>query len=177
MNGQSVRQVLLRPSATYAKPKSVQSFGRAALAAIVAVMLAQTLFLVWGCDWDLCGDEAEYWAWSRKLDWSYFSRGPAVAWMIRLGTELLGWLSLKLTGSLMFAVRFPCVVLGGITGWGVYRLAGLTIKSAAHQPHRRVAASCHSRSCARWCDRDERHSTRVLLGLGGRLVLSGDPTR
>ena len=130
MNGQSVRQVLLRPSATYAKPKSVQSFGRAALAAIVAVMLAQTLFLVWGCDWDLCGDEAEYWAWSRKLDWSYFSRGPAVAWMIRLGTELLGWLSLKLTGSLMFAVRFPCVVLGGITGWGVYRLAGLTIKSA-----------------------------------------------
>ena len=97
--------------------------------AIVAVMLAQTVFLLWGCDWDLCGDEAEYWAWSRKLDWSYFSRGPVVAWLIRLGTELLGGLSLKLTGSLMFAVRFPCVILGGLTAWAVYRLAVLTTSS------------------------------------------------
>ena len=53
-------------------------------------MLAQTVFLLWGCDWDLCGDEAEYWAWSRKLDWSYFSRGPVIAWLIRLGTEAPG---------------------------------------------------------------------------------------
>ena len=58
-------------------------------------MLAQTVFLLWGCDWDLCGDEAEYWAWSRELDWSYFSRGPVVAWLIRLGTELFGGLSLR----------------------------------------------------------------------------------
>ena len=101
-------------------------FARAALAATVAVMLAQTVFLLWGCDWDLCGDEAEYWAWSRKLAWSYFSRGPVIAWLIRLGTELLGGLSLKLTGSLMFAVRFPCVILGGLTAWAIYRLAVLT---------------------------------------------------
>jgi 4-amino-4-deoxy-L-arabinose transferase-like glycosyltransferase len=96
------------------------------LAAVVAVMLAQTVFLLWGCDWDLCGDEAEYWAWSRKLAWSYFSRGPVIAWLIRLGTELLGDASLKLTGSLMFAVRFPCVILGGLTAWAIYRLAVLT---------------------------------------------------
>ena len=63
------------------------------LAAILMVMLAQTVFLVWGCDWDLCGDEAEYWAWSRKLDWSYYSRGPVIAWLIRLGTEILGGLA------------------------------------------------------------------------------------
>ncbi len=102
---------------------------RVALAAIVAVMLAQTVFLLWGCDWDLCGDEAEYWVWSRKLDWSYFSRGPVIAWLIRLGTELLGGLSLKLTGSLMFAVRFPCVVIGGLTAWAIFRLVVLTTGS------------------------------------------------
>jgi 4-amino-4-deoxy-L-arabinose transferase-like glycosyltransferase len=102
------------------------AYARAALAAILAVMVGQTVFLLWGCDWDLCSDEAEFWAWSRRLAWSYFARGPVIAWLIRAGTESLGGLSLKLTGSLMFAVRFPCVILGGLTAWGVYRLAVMT---------------------------------------------------
>ena len=109
-------------------PKSSTRFPACAAGAILAVMLAQTVFLLWGCDWDLCGDEAEFWAWSRKLDWSYFSRGPVIAWLIRLGTELFGGMSLKLTGSLMFAVRFPCVILGGLTAWAVYRLTVLTTR-------------------------------------------------
>ena len=54
-------------------------------------MLCQVAFLVFGCDWDLCNDEAEYWAWSRQLDWSYYSRGPLIAWLIRLATECSGW--------------------------------------------------------------------------------------
>ena len=137
------------------KPTKSDPFARVAAGAILAVMLAQTVFLIWGCDWDLCGDEAEYWAWSRKLGWSYFSRGPAVAWMIRLGTEVLGGLSLKLTGSLMFAVRFPCVVLGGLTAWGVYRLVVLTTESNRTAADRRVASSGDSDPGARWSDRDE----------------------
>ncbi len=36
-------------------------------------------------------------------------------------------MSVKLTGSLMLAVRLPAVVLGGLTAWGVFRLASLTI--------------------------------------------------
>ena len=82
-----------------------QGFARWALAAIVGVMGLQTVFLLVGCDWDFCGDEAEYWAWSRRLDWSYFSRGPLIAWLIRLATELFGGLSKWLTGSPMFAAR------------------------------------------------------------------------
>ena len=54
--------------------------------AICAVMFCQVVFLVFGCDWDFCNDEAEYWAWSRRLDWSYYSRGPLIAWLIRLST-------------------------------------------------------------------------------------------
>ncbi len=129
MTAQSRRAPAFRLSATYSLAPESHSVARVAAGAIVAVMLAQTVFLVWGCDWDLCGDEAEYWSWSRKLDWSYYSRGPAVAWLIRLGTELFGALSLKLTGSLMFAVRFPCVILGGLTAWAIYRLAVLTTSS------------------------------------------------
>jgi hypothetical protein len=102
---------------------------RLALCAILAVMALQVLFLLVGCDWDFCGDEAEFWAWSRRLDWSYYARGPLIAWLIRLATEVFGGVSLRLTGSLMFAARLPAVLLGGLTAWGVFRLAELTTGS------------------------------------------------
>jgi 4-amino-4-deoxy-L-arabinose transferase-like glycosyltransferase len=115
-----------RPSAIYTNRLSRHHYGRWSLEAICIVMLCQVAFLLVGCDWDLCNDEAEYWAWSRQLDWSYWSRGPLIAWLIRLTTESLGGMSVKLTGSLMPAVRLPAVVLGGLTAWGVFRLASLT---------------------------------------------------
>ncbi len=129
LTGQMRRHFVLRRAAPYSTSTRRDPFARAALGVIVTVMVAQTIFVLWGCDWDLCGDEAEYWAWSRKLAWSYFSRGPVVAWLIRLGTETLGGLSVRLTGSLMFAVRFPCVILGGLTAWAVYQLVVLTTES------------------------------------------------
>src|ERR1700679_1028931 len=79
-----------RLSAIYTRRLSRDPYARWSLAAIGAVMLCQVAFLVFGCDWDLCNDEAEYWAWSRQLDWSYWSRGPLIAWLIRLATESLG---------------------------------------------------------------------------------------
>jgi hypothetical protein len=128
---QTADRELSRPSATYTRRSAPfeQSAGRYALAAIVVVALLQIAFLTIGCDWDFCGDEAEYWAWSRRLDWSYFSRGPLIAWLIRLATEVFGSLSMKWTGSLMLAARLPAVILSAATGWGVFRLATLTLGS------------------------------------------------
>ena len=94
-----------------------------ALGAIGAFTLAQVLFLFVGCDWELCADEAEYWAWSRRLDWCYLAKGPLIAVVIRIGTTLFGDLSLALTGTLMPAVRLPAVILGALTAWGIFRLA------------------------------------------------------
>jgi 4-amino-4-deoxy-L-arabinose transferase-like glycosyltransferase len=102
---------------------------RWAIAAILAVTLCQVLFLLVGCDWDFSGDEAEFWEWSRRLDWSYFARGPLIAWLIRLSTEVLGPISNRLTGSLMLAARFPAVGLGGLTAWGIFQLGTLTTGS------------------------------------------------
>ena len=31
---------------------------------------------------DLHYDEAQYWEWAQQLDWSYYSKGPLVAWSI-----------------------------------------------------------------------------------------------
>jgi hypothetical protein len=121
--------VLRRPSARLPRWLHADTYGRFALAAISTVVVLQVLFLVVGCDWDFCGDEAEFWTWSRRLDWSYWARGPLTACLIRVSTELLGGLSVKLTGSLMLAARLPAVISGALTAWAVYRLAELTLAS------------------------------------------------
>jgi 4-amino-4-deoxy-L-arabinose transferase-like glycosyltransferase len=54
------------------------------------------------CPLDLAPDEAHYWDWSRHLDWSYYSKGPLVAYLIRAGCEIVG------PGPL--GVRLPAVV-------------------------------------------------------------------
>ena len=73
-----------------------------------------TVYLACNCPLDLAPDEAHYWDWSRHLDWSYYSKGPLVAWLIRGSCELAGAWSERATGSLTFAVRLPAVVCGSL---------------------------------------------------------------
>ena len=75
-----------------------------------------------GCPLDLSPDEAHYWDWSRHLDWSYYSKGPLVAWLIRLSRELFGAWSVGLAGSEMVAVRLPAVVCGSLLLASLYVL-------------------------------------------------------
>lgn len=96
---------------------------RLAIFAILTVMAAQILFLTVGCDWDLSGDEAEFWTWSRRLDLSYFARGPLIAWIIALSTWIGRQVNSGATVDSMLAVRIPAVLLGGLTAWGVFRLS------------------------------------------------------
>jgi 4-amino-4-deoxy-L-arabinose transferase-like glycosyltransferase len=56
------------------------------------------------CPIDLSGDEAQYWEWSRNLDWSYYSKGPLVAYIIRASCAVFG--------DVMWAVRLPALALG-----------------------------------------------------------------
>src|SRR3569833_762705 len=37
------------------------------------------------------GDEAYYWMWGQKLDWSYFDHPPLHAWLLRLMSMIFGW--------------------------------------------------------------------------------------
>jgi len=53
---------------------------------------------------DLSFEEAQYWDWSRHLDWGYFSKPPMVAWIIYLFTDVIGWAS-------ALWVRMPAVVI------------------------------------------------------------------
>ena len=55
---------------------------------------------------ELSGDEAHYWAWSQHLDWSYYSKGPMIAWLIYAGTNVFGNNEL---GVRFFAVVFSAL--------------------------------------------------------------------
>src|SRR6516164_4376747 len=68
---------------------------------------------------DLAPDEAHYWDWSRHLDWSYYSKGPLVAYLIRLGCAVTG--SPALAGNVL-AVRLPAVICGGLLLASLYIL-------------------------------------------------------
>ena len=60
------------------------------LAALGIILIAVKAWLVRAAGVDLHYDEAQYWEWSRQLDWSYYSKGPLIAWLIALSEALFG---------------------------------------------------------------------------------------
>ncbi len=55
---------------------------------------------------DLSPDEAHYWEWSRRLDLSYYSKGPMIAYLIYLGTSVFGG---TVSGIRIMAVIFSAL--------------------------------------------------------------------
>ncbi|HYO11140.1 MAG TPA: glycosyltransferase family 39 protein [Tepidisphaeraceae bacterium] len=85
---------------------------------LVAVLLLDVYghvnYLKHDCPIDLSGDEAQYWDWSRALDWSYYSKGPLVAYIIRASCAIFG--------DTMPGVRYPAVAFGVGTSLVTYFL-------------------------------------------------------
>jgi 4-amino-4-deoxy-L-arabinose transferase-like glycosyltransferase len=102
---------------------------RLALGLILASVAFHLAYLAFACPLDLSPDEAHYWQWSRHLAWSYYSKGPLVAWLIRASCELFGPLSESLVGSPMLAVRLPAVACHAALLAGWYVLTVSTLKS------------------------------------------------
>jgi hypothetical protein len=79
-------------------------------------------YFISNCPLDLAPDEAHYWDWSRHLDWSYYSKGPLVAYLIRGGCALAGAWSVEMTGNEAVAVRLPAVLCGSLLLVSLYLL-------------------------------------------------------
>jgi hypothetical protein len=95
---------------------------------IVLASALHILYLTHDCPLDLAPDEAHYWDWSRRLDWSYYSKGPLVALLIRASCEVFGPWAEATTGSLMPAIRFPAVLSGALLLVSLYVLTIRTLK-------------------------------------------------
>ncbi len=72
---------------------------------------ALTLLILYGFI-GLGPDEAQYWTWSRSLDWGYYSKPPGIAWQIWLGTALFG--------QSEWGVRSLAVFMSFIQGWLIF---------------------------------------------------------
>ncbi len=83
--------------------------------AALSILVVRIAYLIWVCPYDLVPDEAQYWDWSRRLDWSYYSKGPAVAWLIAP--------SVALFGITEWAVRLPAALASCIASLLVARFA------------------------------------------------------
>ncbi len=59
-----------------------------ALAALFVTMVRVLLLLFTHAN--LGPDEAQYWVWSKTLDWGYFSKPPLIAWAIAATTSVFG---------------------------------------------------------------------------------------
>ena len=57
-------------------------------------------------NFDLFGDEAQYWLWSKELDFGYFSKPPFLAWFIYIYTIFFGdsFIALKIIPSLIYVL-------------------------------------------------------------------------
>lgn len=124
---------------------------RLALGLVAGITLVRVVaLLVWGIE--LVGDEAHYWEWSRRLDLSYYSKGPGVAWVIAAGTALFG--------DTEFGVRIGAVVSSALTmlalAWLGKRIGGARVGLYA------VGA---------WIAMPVFHGTAMLMTIDGPYVL------
>lgn len=88
---------------------------RATLILIGLATLIRAIDTLGFSPYPLIEDEAHYWEWSRRLDWSYYSKGPGIALLIRLATEVFG--------TSEGGVRMVAVLSSGVTALAI---AGLT---------------------------------------------------
>lgn len=98
---------------------AARKWTRATWLLLLAVTAARIIYLIAMCPIELAGDEAQYWDWSRRLDLSYYSKGPGIAWLIAVSTSLFG--------ATEWSVRLPAVFCGTLTAlllaWWARRLA------------------------------------------------------
>jgi 4-amino-4-deoxy-L-arabinose transferase-like glycosyltransferase len=99
-----------------AQPSNSASW-RHIIALVVILLLLRIIYLVWLSPYELAGDEAQYWDWSRNLDWSYYSKGPGVAWAIAAATRILG--------DHEWSIRLPAVLAWAISMLTIARLGQL----------------------------------------------------
>ena len=84
------------------------------LAVLLGVLsIFRILYIIYG-PFELSADEAHYWTWSRHLDWSYYSKGPMIAWLIYASTQLFG--------NNEFGVRAFAVVCSALSSIILFRL-------------------------------------------------------
>ena len=81
---------------------------------ITLAMTAVRMVALFATPLELYPDEAQYWLWSRTLDWGYYSKPPMVAWLI--------WATTSIGGDAEPWVRFSAPLLHAVTTFCVFAI-------------------------------------------------------
>lgn len=81
--------------------------------ALAAISIFRIYYILNG-PLDLSPDEAHYWEWSRRLDLSYYSKGPLIAYLIYVGTSVFG--------DNVFGIRIMAVLFSVLSSVLLYKL-------------------------------------------------------
>ena len=95
--------------------QSHRGYVLATWALILGVLLLRIIYQWQLNPYELAGDEAHYWDWSRHPALSYYSKGPGVAMSILA--------SCKVFGQTEFGVRLPAALYGALLMWAMARLS------------------------------------------------------
>ena len=101
--------------AARARTEAEERSFRAAVFIIFGLTILRFLWIASGAT-DLYPDEAQYWIWSLKPAWGYYSKPPLIAWLIAGSTWLTG-------SDNELAVRLPAPLLHFGTALIVYAIA------------------------------------------------------
>ncbi|MDP2279266.1 MAG: glycosyltransferase family 39 protein, partial [Nitrospirota bacterium] len=88
-------------------------YNTALLISLLGLSLFRIYYITHGVI-DLSPDEAHYWEWSRRLDLSYYSKGPMIAYLIAFGTAIFG--------DNVFGIRIMAVVSSALSSIFLYLL-------------------------------------------------------
>ncbi len=85
-------------------------------AGLTAISVFRIFYILHG-HLDLSPDEAQYWDWSRRLDLSYYSKGPMIAYLIYIGTHLFG--------NTVFGIRVLAIIFSALSSIYIFKLVNL----------------------------------------------------
>jgi 4-amino-4-deoxy-L-arabinose transferase-like glycosyltransferase len=86
----------------------------AAVGMAIAALVVMRLVVVMASPLEIGPDEAQYWRWSRTLDFGYYSKPPLIAWLIAFSTALFG--------DAEWAIRFFSPILHGVAAFFLFLL-------------------------------------------------------
>jgi undecaprenyl-diphosphatase len=90
--------------------------------ALTAISIFRIYYILHG-PLDLSPDEAHYWEWSRRLDLSYYSKGPVIAYLIYIGTSIFG--------DTVFGIRIMAVIFSVLSSIYMFKLTNLIYKDVS----------------------------------------------
>src|SRR5208283_5074762 len=91
-------------------------------AGLTAISVFRIYYILHG-PLDLSPDEAHYWEWSRRLDLSYYSKGPMIAYLIFVGTHLFG--------NSVFGIRVLAIVFSALSSLYIFKLVKIMYENAS----------------------------------------------